>query len=183
MNIFNSFKQLFIAVVFVLTTPPIVNATVVQPGWVPSPPVFNTLVSITNRGDQGGELTVSCNKETKNLVMTYSLGGKQYDFFFVRNFGDIDQEPATKLLIGSGATSQATTYYNLMRNDRGFIVGRFPIGTKANWDKAIQEKSKVGPDMVQEGEEFFISGPEIKGLLNNLAAVCRFNPEDQTPIF
>ncbi|AEV89739.1 hypothetical protein OBP_302 [Pseudomonas phage OBP] len=142
---------------------------------------------ISNRGDLGGELSLICNKDTKKISLTYSFDGKQYDFYIVRNFGDSNPTAEGKLLVGAGDASQGDVFWHLMRNDQGFSIDRFPVGTKKIWDdsvaKAVKSNGDVTPpDIKQEGEEFFISGPKTNTLLNHVGAYCPLVPGDNAPV-
>lgn len=160
------------------------------PGWqdvTPTVKELSHLKVIATTGDQGGEIALICNTQTKRLNITYSFEGKQYDFFVIRNFGDTSQDASTKMIVGAGIYTQADIFWHLMRDEYAFSVGRFPVGSKKLWGDAVDKTKREGtnvppPNLQQEGEEYFIAGPQIKLLLNQIGAYCPMNAEDKRPV-
>ncbi|UQT03365.1 hypothetical protein YUBABA_01590 [Serratia phage vB_SmaM-Yubaba] len=159
-------------------------SSVFAAGWEIDSTNGNKLTSIINSGDQGGVLKLSCDTSTKKLALQYMFEGKVYDFFVIRKFGDINGSVAEgKISIGLGTTTQAQVFKELMFNKGAIAVIRFPVGTKAIWDKAIEDVAPVPPALEQEGEEFFLTGNDITTLMNKIGSSCPFNPADKDPIF
>lgn len=153
-------------------------------GWVKDTISENKLTSIINSGDQGGVLKLTCDVNTKHLALQYMFEGKVYDFFIIRKFGDIDgNSPEGKIGVGMGTTTQAQVYKGLINNKGAISVVRFPVGTKAIWDKAIENDGELPPALEQLGEEFFLTGSDVLPLMNKIGAGCPLVPGDQTPIF
>lgn len=169
-----------------------ISAELPQPpvGWHSANPTakeLSHLKILSVRGDFGGEVALVCNKKTQRINLTYILAGKQYDFFLIRNYGDITKDPSTKLLAGAGMLNQSDVFWHLMRDDSGFTVTRFPIGSKKKWENSIDLETKTGkevkgPGLQQEGEEFFITGPQTKDLLKKIGESCPLVPEDNRPV-
>lgn len=153
------------------------------PGWHREKSPFENLIIMESHGDQGGVVSLICNRDTGRLNMTYSFKGKQYDFFILRNFGDTDLTKFTgKLIIGTGTIDQPTLFWNVMKNEHAFVIARFPIGSKAKWEASMKDPKSHGPDLDQEGDEYFVAGQYTKMLLNHLGSGCKFDPADNTPI-
>lgn len=141
---------------------------------------------ISTLGDQGGEVALICNTKTKRINVTYNIKGVQYDFFVLRNFGDFSQDPDEKLIAGANIMTQADVYWHLMRDEHAFSVARFPVGSKKIWADAVAQTAKGGkdvtPNLQQEGEEYFITGPQIKVMLGELNKFCPLTPKDNRPV-
>jgi hypothetical protein len=157
-------------------------------GWkaLPAIPGAPHLIGMTNRGEQGGELALICNTQTHKLNLTYNGGGKQYDVFVFRKFGVTDmntQDRAGKFIVGMMGTTQSDVYYNVLNADKAFVVARFPIGTKAAYDKAIANNATNMPAIQQEGDEFFLVGDDWKKLLKDISVQCPVNFDKDKVIF
>lgn len=131
-----------------------------------------TAMAVT--GEEGGVLTFACDVKTKKIKMGYSHTGMTYDFFVVRKFGSLSVDSmAGKLMIGSGVHKQGDLYYNVLNNDKAFVVTRFPLGSKHAWEEAVRLNLDAGPDIEQEGEEFFIVGDrQWKTWLKEISEAC-----------
>lgn len=173
----------FLAVIAVLTV--LFTGKANAAGWeVDNVTTDGRVMSIHNRGDQGGFLKLTCDADTKHLSLQYLFEDKEYDFFMFRNFGDTDMtNTRNKLLVGMGVTTQADVFRTLLVNSVAFSAARFPIGTKAIMDEAFRTKKPNPPELIQEGEEYFLAGTEVGSLLNKIGATCPFVTDDQTVIF
>jgi len=156
-------------------------------GWKVLNDANGKKIGISNTGEQGGFLVLSCNDETHKLKMTYSFNGKMYDMFVFRKFGVVDLNQtgnAGKFVVGAGMVSEQEVYWNLRTADTAFTIARMPVGSKAKFDHAILTNSPNGPDIQQEGDENFIVGKgDMKVLLWGLSEHCPLDLEDKLPIF
>lgn len=154
-------------------------------GWKELQVPGTKLIGMTNRGEEGGEIAVICNTETHKLNVTYSADGKQYDLFAFRKFGMNDlntSDRAGKFVVGLKMTTQGDVYYNVLSADKVFQVARFPIGSKAIYEKAIASLNPQQPKIDQEGSEYFLVGNDWKKLLGKLSAQCPVNKDANTPV-
>lgn len=119
------------------------------------------ITAMAATGEQGGQLTFACDVKTHKLGMRYSLGGVLYDFVTVRRIGATDMTTmAGKMVLGSGMTTQHQAFLNVLDNDIAFVVARFPVGSQHAWEEAARLKLEEGPNIMQEGDEYFIAGKE-----------------------
>jgi hypothetical protein len=155
-------------------------------GWKPVVNAEGKTVGMSNVGEQGGLLNLVCDVKSHNLKLTYSMGATVYDMFVFRKFGITNMNEsgnAGKFVVGTGTTSQADVFYNVLVSDKAFVIARFPIGSKSAWDKAVATNAANGPDIRQEGDETFLAGDTWKPLLKSLSVECPFKADDKTPIF
>lgn len=134
----------------------------------------NNPVQLVNESEQGNQLTLTCDVNTKKLSLTYSSGITDYDFFIFRNFGEIDMStPHGKMIIGTSTVTQANLYKNLMDANRAFVVTYYPVGSKHAWDEAVELNLEQLPDIHQDGEAFFITGDgDIETMLKGMSVNC-----------
>jgi hypothetical protein len=162
-----------------------VSASDADFGWKELVAPGTKLIGMTNRGEEGGEIAVICNPETHKLNVTYSVNGKQYDLFAFRKFGINDlntSDRAGKFVVGLMMATQGDVYYNVLSADKVFQVARFPIGSKAVFEKAIASLNPQQPKIDQEGSEYFLVGNDWKKLLGKLSAQCPVNKDANTPV-
>lgn len=61
-------------------------------GWKPVVDTAGKITGMSNVGEQGGVLTLTCDVATKNLKMSYRFGGNDYDFYLFRKFGAVEMD-------------------------------------------------------------------------------------------
>lgn len=151
-------------------------ATDTEEGWKPVTDI-NTgkLTAITNTGDHGGQLTLSCDGKSHKLVMTYVGGGNHYDLFVFRDFHQTDMSSSDrdgKFIVGMNATTQGDVYYNVLKAKQAFVIARFPVGSGAKYLRAVATGDTSVPEIQQEGEEMFLAGSDMKEMLRKLSKDC-----------
>lgn len=155
-------------------------------GWKPVVDTAGKITGMSNVGEQGGVLTLTCDVATKNLKMNYRFGGNDYDFYLFRKFGAVALDKPNQeglFYVGAGLTTQSEVYYVVLNSNKAFTVARFPIGSKAQWDHAAASKSPVPPQLIQEGDEVFLAGDEWKPYLKALDANCPIRTNSNAAIF
>lgn len=155
-------------------------------GWKSVIDKNGKITGLSNIGEQGGLLKVTCNADTHRLKVTYSFGKQEYDMFVFRKFGVVDmKQPGSdgKFFYGTGMTTQAVVYFNVLTADKAFTIARFPIGSKVIWDNAIKNKAANAPEIKQEGDENFLAGEGWKATLRSMSTDCPFNANDEDGIF
>lgn len=155
-------------------------------GWKPVVDNGGKIIGMSNKGEQGGLLKLSCDIATKKLKMEYHYGKKDFDFYLFRKFGMVDlthNDTDGKFYVGAGITRQSEVYYNVMNADKAFTVARWPVGSKLIWDHAVKTQSPTGPEITQEGDEVFLAGDGWKPYLKALDANCPINPNSTAAVF
>lgn len=145
--------------------------TVEAKGWVldADTPEY---MSISNKGDLGGVLVLACEKKTGQANLFYAKGGTALDFFMVRNFGDTTENHNTKLIIGSGLSSQQDIYYQILRNNEGFTVHGYELGSQKKWKDAIAQGRD--PNLKMVITESFLASETVQILITQMSRSCKF---------
>lgn len=157
-------------------------------GWKAIVDHKGVIMSLSNIGDQGGLLTLTCDVKTHKLNMVYSTSDNTvYDMFVFRKFGVADMttnDDAGKFIVGGGVTSQGSVYYNVLNANRAFVIARMPVGSKALLNKAVKNNDpEAVKQITQEGDEYFVAGDDVKRLLGALSVDCPVNSNSKDPIF
>lgn len=155
-------------------------------GWKPVVDTQGKIVGMSNTGEQGGVLTLTCDAKSKRLKADYHFGGTSYDFYIFRRFGVVDMTKSDmdgKFYVGAGLTRQSDVYYNITTADKAFAIARFPVGSKAIWDHAISTQAPMGPQLLQEGDEVFLAGDDYQQYVKALSLNCPVNENTETSVF
>lgn len=155
-------------------------------GWMPVVDNKGKITGMTNQGEKGGQLTLTCDVATKHLKVNYRFGGNDYDFYLFRKFGTTELTKPNQegiFYVGAGMTPQSEVYYVVLNSDKAFTIARFPLGSKAMWDHAVTSQDPAGPKIIQEGDEVFLAGDGWKPYLKALDANCPISPSADKAIF
>lgn len=144
-------------------------------GWVGISKNADTeeVIGITATGDRGGVITLMCQSD-KTIKATYkSPAGKFYDMWAMRNYGHDYGDKKDWLLAGSEAHTTLDVYTFLLRAEYAFVVDSFEIGSKAKFEKAV-EQGNGSPKLKESNEapETFVTTEIISGYVQQMVKAC-----------
>lgn len=182
MKIITIIKSVIVAIALTTTaTAGMVSAN--TPGWTRAHTNGNKVTTLMNVGDQGGALVVSCDVKTNNIYIDYIYEGIPIDFFILTKFGTDGNDEEDGIIVGGGSTTQMEAYRFLLNSPHGLTVSRYAIGSRERLARSVKAGDKVAPELTYVDTEFFITGDVIRGMLNNLAASCPVDSNQNKAIF